>query len=641
MIVEDERIVARDLQQTLETMGYDAFAVAASADEALRHASERCPDVVLMDIRIKGSKDGIDTAGLLHSRFDVPVVYLTAHADDATVERAHQSEPYGYVLKPVKSAELRSAIEIALRRHDLEKRLRHQQRWLATTLESIADAVIVVDLNGRVSFVNPAAEQLLDIAAGTAKGRHARDLVVLHHDGKRLTPFDTVLRDEAPLKIAEATVGLGGAHQRVVTDSVAPVIDDGQILGAVMVLQDMTDQKQAQVQLEQSARMASLGTMAAGVAHEINNPLSVVLANSPFVEQQIAELIRTLEQGNFPSAEQLARLKEAADAQAAIESAATRAAHIVSDLKAFARSETEGAPKLDIATVVRSALRSTSREFEDRAVVENLVSSDPRGSQRIGMDSTKFEQVLVNLLINAAHAIEPGHPAENRVCLWLADAEPGSLSVLLQDTGAGMASEVARRAFDPFFTTKPVGLGTGLGLSICHGMVAAAGGRIHLRSVPAVGTTVELVLPVVEKGDADPPEEPEPNVIRGRLLLIDDDELVLSATARSLGEHDLLAVGSALAALERLRAGESYDLILCDMKMPEMSGIQFFEMLLQEFPAQAKTVVFLTGGASGTREGAFLKSSGQPLLEKPFRPAELRAFVHERLMEQRGLKATA
>jgi CheY-like chemotaxis protein len=160
LIVEDERIVAKDLQQTLAGMGYDAFAIASSADEALARASARCPDVVLMDIRIKGQRDGVEAAEILRARFGVPVVYLTAHADDATIERATRSEPYGYLLKPVKAAELRSAIEVSIYRHAMEKRLREREKWFSTTLRSLSDAVMTVDLAGNVSFMNPAAEQL-------------------------------------------------------------------------------------------------------------------------------------------------------------------------------------------------------------------------------------------------------------------------------------------------------------------------------------------------------------------------------------------------------------------------------------------------------------------------------------------------
>jgi CheY-like chemotaxis protein len=141
LIVEDERIVAKDLQQTLAELGYDAFAIASSGDEALACASERCPDIVLMDIRIKGPRDGIETAEILKKRFDVPVVYLSAHADTATIQRATLTEPHGYLLKPVKAAELHSSIEVSLFKHEMERRLRAREQWFSATLRSIADGL--------------------------------------------------------------------------------------------------------------------------------------------------------------------------------------------------------------------------------------------------------------------------------------------------------------------------------------------------------------------------------------------------------------------------------------------------------------------------------------------------------------------
>ena len=168
LIVEDEAIVALDLQQTLNDDGYDAFAIAVSADEAIGYATQRVPDLVLMDIRIKGNRDGVETADLLRSAFDVPVVFLTAHADDATLDRAKRTAPFGYLHKPVKPAALRSTIEVALYNHAMERRARLRERWFSTTLRSIADAVICVDLAGTVNYMNPPAEDLTGVRSDVA-----------------------------------------------------------------------------------------------------------------------------------------------------------------------------------------------------------------------------------------------------------------------------------------------------------------------------------------------------------------------------------------------------------------------------------------------------------------------------------------
>lgn len=164
LIVEDELLVAMDIQQMLTHLGYVVFAPTASAEEAIASASATCPDVVLMDIRIKGERDGIETASVLGQRFDVPVVYLTAHADANTVERAKQTAPYAYLTRPFTEGALTSAIEIAAFKHRTDRKLRERERWFSTTLRSIGDAVVTVDLSGKVSYLNPEAERLLGIS---------------------------------------------------------------------------------------------------------------------------------------------------------------------------------------------------------------------------------------------------------------------------------------------------------------------------------------------------------------------------------------------------------------------------------------------------------------------------------------------
>ncbi|HEV7553935.1 MAG TPA: response regulator, partial [Kofleriaceae bacterium] len=245
LIVEDERIVAKDLQQTLNGMGYDAFAIASSADEALRRASERCPDIVLMDIRIKGARDGIETATILRERHDVPIIYLTAHADEATIDRARNSEPYGYLMKPVKLAELRSAIEVSIHRHEMERRLRERERWFSTTLQSIADAVVAVDSSGNINFMNGAAETLTGVVAADAVGHPwddvRRDWGMFRSDGVTRVPSNEIpiMRALAGETVEQAEMFMrapGESEGRWHSVNASPVRDpDGTIRGAVTV----------------------------------------------------------------------------------------------------------------------------------------------------------------------------------------------------------------------------------------------------------------------------------------------------------------------------------------------------------------------------------------------------------------------
>jgi two-component system cell cycle sensor histidine kinase/response regulator CckA len=330
LIVEDERIIARDLQQTLAAMGYDAFAIASSADEALSRASERCPDLVLMDIRIKGPRDGIETATLLRGRFGVPVVYLTAHADEATIQRAKHSEPYGYLMKPARSAELRSTIEISIHKHGAEKQLRDRERWFSTTLRSIADAVITVDLAGAVSFMNAAAEALTGVTAAAAIGRPVRDLVRLPRPAQPSSVVDqipdarsSVVADDGPLA---AAAGAG----RTCDDRGCSIIAGGERLGAALVFQELTEEDLERHQRELAARLATLGAEAAGVAREVNSPLAVVVANAAYALDALRRR-QSLDHGDPRG------LAEAIQAVRDLASATDWLAKIVTDLQAAAR----------------------------------------------------------------------------------------------------------------------------------------------------------------------------------------------------------------------------------------------------------------------------------------------------------------
>jgi diguanylate cyclase (GGDEF)-like protein/PAS domain S-box-containing protein len=177
LIVEDESIVAHDVQQTLNGLGYDAFAIAASAAEAMARAGERRPDVVLMDIRIKGPADGIAAAEALRERFGVPVVFLTAHADDATLERARGTRPYGYVLKPVRAAEMKSAIEVALHMHELNTRLAESEERYRDLVENSLGLICTHDLEGRLLSVNPAGARIIGREPVEMVGRSLGDFI--------------------------------------------------------------------------------------------------------------------------------------------------------------------------------------------------------------------------------------------------------------------------------------------------------------------------------------------------------------------------------------------------------------------------------------------------------------------------------
>jgi len=259
LVVEDENIVAKDIQNRLRNMGYRVPAICASGEDAIDKVAQIHPDLVLMDIMLKGAIDGISAAERIRNLFSVPVIYLTAYSDEATLERARISEPFGYLLKPFEERELHTTIEIALYKHRMEKRLKESEQWLSTTLKSIGDAVIATDRNGRVAFMNPVAENLTGWKQGDALGRDLTEVFVIV-DEKTRNPIESpslrVLRGRNPIRLSYniQLIARDGVETPI-DDSASPIMDGkDNMLGAVITFRDITERRVAEEVLRQHAQ---------------------------------------------------------------------------------------------------------------------------------------------------------------------------------------------------------------------------------------------------------------------------------------------------------------------------------------------------------------------------------------------------
>lgn len=249
LIVEDERLIALDIQKTLERQGYQVVAIVSRGDHAVHVAGETHPDVVLMDIRLKGDMDGIQAAREIRQRFDTPVVYLTAHTDENTLQRAVETGAFGYLLKPFEERELYSTIEVVCFKHRLERQLRENQQWLATTLESIGDAIIATDEHGRVRLTNPAADRLTGRPFATVAGSPLGAVFQVVDAATRQPAGDpfAIARDAgSPLTLGDNLILVTHAGSEVPVDvSVAPLRDrDGRLMGVVTTVHDLTERRQ-------------------------------------------------------------------------------------------------------------------------------------------------------------------------------------------------------------------------------------------------------------------------------------------------------------------------------------------------------------------------------------------------------------
>jgi PAS domain S-box-containing protein len=397
----------------------------------------------------------------------------------------------------------------------------------------------------------------------------------------------------------------------------APKLDEaGAIAGCIGVAIDVTERRRIELQLAQAERLLSVGMLASGVAHEINNPLSYVMGNLDLIARRVASL-----QGIAPS-DLLASLD--AMVRDALHGA-DRVRAIVRDLRVFSRVTDRPATPLDLSVPLGAALDIARNEIRHRAhLVLDLAPVPP-----VLADEGRASQLFLNLLVNAAQAIPEGAAERNEIRVATRVDERGWATVEISDTGIGIPREVMRRIFDPFFTTKPVGVGTGLGLSISHAIVTELGGRIEVSSRPGLTTFRVLAPPAARAGDPPRVQVAPPAVAkRRRVLLIDDEPMILRVmSARLEAEHDVETELRADAALERILAGQRFDVILCDLMMPEMTGFELHERLLSIAADQARAMVFVTGGAFTDRARAFLASIPNPTLEKPFDMAALESVV--------------
>jgi signal transduction histidine kinase/CheY-like chemotaxis protein len=389
-----------------------------------------------------------------------------------------------------------------------------------------------------------------------------------------------------------------------------------------------------QSQLVQAGKMAAVGTLAAGVGHEINNPLSYIISNLEHSCEE-AEMLERMADSSEPLRE---RLRDMRQVLREALMGADRVRRIVRDLKTFSRQDEDSRGPVDLRAVMDSAAKMAAGELRPRAQLVRDYESDV---PPVEGNEARLAQVFLNLLINAAQALPEGKSEQNEVRLVLKRGGEDQVVAEVRDTGSGIPPEVIGRIFDPFFTTKPVGVGTGLGLALCQAFVASMGGRIEVESQTGKGSVFRVMLPVAsgmqEREQRSPAEQPG-NVERGRVLVVDDDPLVSSALRRTLArDHEVEVVVSSRRALEMLTSPQSgFDVILCDLMMPEMTGMELHAQLEAAKPERAQRMVFVTGGAYTPAAVSFLERVSNPRLEKPFEPDKLRERVREWVVKAKG-----
>lgn len=645
LVVEDESVVAKDIQSSLKNMGYAVVGVTATGEDAITKAAELKPNLVLMDVMLKGKLDGIEAAHQIRARLHIPVVYLTAYTDDATLKRAIVSEAFGYLLKPFEDHELRTMIEMALYKHTMERKLMESHEWLETTLRCISDAMIATSAEGRIQSINPVAQELTGWSHADALGRKMTDVFCLKDTQDEILAIEKnmagIMREwRVPASGKSATLISKTGKQTPIDHSMAPLRDEsGAVLGVVITFRDITERQKAEERerslyekLSRLKRMESLGNLAGGVAHNLNNILGPIVSYPDLISKSLP--------ADSPVRADLDMIKNSAQ----------KAVDMLRDLLTLGRIGHFPMQPLQLNGIVEACLQSASFQILQRNTASIQVETRlaPELPPIMGSEQHLHELVM-NLVLNGFNAMPDGGrltiaAAAEEVAAPLEKAEtiePGKYVVLrVTDTGAGFEAEALSRIFEPFYAHKKAGgkIGSGLALAVVYGVVKEHKGYIDVHSAVGQGTEFTLYLPA--SGQAlETVAKPEQKELQGAetILLVDDDEEQRKQTMlwlKSAGYTVMLAPNGR-AAIEMIEtaargAGPAIDLIVLDMIMADdLDGLDTYKKIIEFRPGQK---AILVSGFSMTEriKEAMTLGIGQ-YMQKPYAMEDLGRTVRREL----------
>jgi PAS domain S-box-containing protein len=502
------------------------------------------------------------------------------------------------------------------------RRALNEREQLAVLHERLRDAVnhaplliFAVDRRGVFTLAEGRALSQLRMSPNDIMGQSVFDLY-RHHP--------TVLRNIMRALSGESFTVLVELGSLVFETWYAPIAGaEGGVLG---VATDVTERRRMQATLLSAERMVAVGTIAASVAHEINNPLSYVIASLELLVRDSHSVLEVagILAGRYSDDPDVSRLmfelERAREPFENIRDGIERMRLIARDLRTFARVDDHDLAPIDVRDVLRSAIRMTSNETRYRASVVTEFAPVPW----VMASEPRLAQVFLNLLVNAAQAFpEDGRPGSCEIRIRTAVDGEGRVVVEVRDNGPGIEPHILPRIFEPFFTTKPVGVGTGLGLSVCRNIVVSYGGEIRAESQVGEGSAFIVTL---SPAAAPPPGSSrrlaaDPPVRRARVLVIDDDKVLGNAFRMTLSrDFDVCVVASGGEALEVLAGDDTFDFVFCDLMMPDMSGMDFFAEFSRRRPEIAERVLFMTGGVYSPEVRAFIARVPNRCLQKPFDP---------------------
>jgi PAS domain S-box-containing protein len=488
-----------------------------------------------------------------------------------------------------------------------EEALREQEARYRTLFEQSPDGIVAFDPETTLPIdFNGAAHRQLGYSREEFARLRIRDYEILETEADTRARIERLLR-EGGEKFETRHRTKAGEIRDVIVNARVITMGGRQVLHAVF--QDVTEPKRTAEALRQSEKLAAMGELLAGVAHELNNPLAVVMGRATMLRDKVAG-------------------SELAEGAEKLRQAAERCARIVKNFLALARQHPPERDQVELNRIVIEAVELLAYPLRvDSVDVSLSLASD---LPILAADPHQLHQVLVNLITNAHHAMREA-PLPRRLAISTRlDPDPRRVQLEVADNGPGIPAHIQSRIFEPFFTTKPVGQGTGLGLPLCKGIIEGHGGMIRAgnRSEGGAAFVVELPLGTPARaaraaGSASP--------ITGRLILVVDDEPDVAAVLAEIlaaDGHQVETAASGLVALEKLRVRPS-DVILLDLKMPGLDGPGLYRDIARQHPDLRSRVAFVTGDTMNPDTSAFLEETGAPTLAKPFTVEDVRRVVRQ------------
>lgn len=498
LVVENESIVADDIKYSLEELGYAVTAIANSGEEAIEKAAETQPNLVLMDIRIKGNMDGVQAAEKIWNCFNIPIVYLTANSDISTLQRAKIIGSFGYITKPFRERELHSAVEFALHRHQLETKLKQREQWLNTILTSIGDAVLATDDKSCITLLNPAAEALTGWKQKDALGRNSAEVFNIVNEETHTpikSPITTVLKQGVVIGLPEQTVLIAKNGAEIpIDDSAAPIKDhQGEITGVVLVFRDIIERKEAERSRLTLARNQQLETQMAElerlnrlkddflsmVSHELRTPMTNIKMAVSMLELVLAQSGAFLPTTAQPSSD----CSSAARYLQILKDECGREIELINNLLDLQRLEAGVQPLASEIIHFHTWLPQLVEPFQERAQnrQQTLQVDIPADLPPLVSDSGSLGRILAELLNNACKYTPPGE----RITM-ISRADKGVMQLQVSNSGVEIPASELPRIFDKFYrvpSTDPWKQGgTGLGLALVQKLTQHLGGCISVRS---------------------------------------------------------------------------------------------------------------------------------------------------------------